>query len=103
MVGKEELLERITARAGIFGDRPIIRDMRVATEHVLGHVLGMLAAGNTAETILREHPGLKPEDILASLPPARRSLAGGHAHERVKAQGPHEVSPRFVRRLPGAA
>ena len=49
---ENELLKRITVRAHVFGGKPIIRDMRIAVEHVLG----MLAAGDTAETILREYP-----------------------------------------------
>ena len=43
------LLKRITVRPDVFGGKPIIRDMRIAVEHVLG----MLAAGDTAETIPR--------------------------------------------------
>ena len=54
-----ERLERITMRADVLGGKPIIRDMRIA----VGHVLGMRAAGDTAETILREYPVLDPEDI----------------------------------------
>ena len=61
--GKTELLDRITVRADVLGGKPIIRDMRIAVEHVLG----MLAAGDTAETILREYPELEPEDIQACL------------------------------------
>lgn len=38
---ESELLDRITVRADIFGGKPIIRDMRIAVEHVLA----MLAAG----------------------------------------------------------
>ena len=73
------LLERITVRPDVFGGKPIIRDMRIAVEHVLG----MLAAGDTAETILQEYPILEPEDIQACLLFAHRSLAGDHVHERV--------------------
>ena len=36
----------------VLGGKPIIRVMRIAVEHVLG----MLAAGDTAETILQEYP-----------------------------------------------
>ena len=50
-------------RADVLGGKPIIRDMRIA----VGHVLGMLAAGDTAQTILREYPVLEPEDIRACL------------------------------------
>ena len=58
-----ELLDRITVRTDVFGGKPIIRDMRIAVEHVLG----MLAAGDDAETILEEYPGLEPDDIQACL------------------------------------
>ncbi|MXX11552.1 MAG: DUF433 domain-containing protein [Nitrospira sp. SB0677_bin_15] len=74
-----ELLKRITVRADIFGGKPIIRDMRIAVEHVLG----MLAAGDTAEMILDEYPDLTAEDVQACLLFAHRSLAGDHVYERV--------------------
>ena len=48
--------------------------MRMAVEHVLG----MLAAGDTAETILREYPFLEPEDIQACLLFAHRARSGEH-------------------------
>ena len=79
MATDSELLERITVRADVFGGKPIIRDMRIAVEHVLG----MLAAGETKETILREYPVLEEDDIQACLLFAHRSLAGEQVHERV--------------------
>ena len=36
MTADKELLERITVRPGVFGGKPVIRDMRIAVEHVLG-------------------------------------------------------------------
>ena len=36
MATDSELLGRITVRADVFGGKPIIRDMRIAVEHVLG-------------------------------------------------------------------
>jgi uncharacterized protein (DUF433 family) len=71
---EEKLLERITVNSTIFGGKPIIRGRRLAVEHVLG----MLAAGDTVETILRGYHWLEREDILACLVYARR-LVG---HER---------------------
>lgn len=56
-----ELLGRIQVNPAIFGGKPIIRGLRVAVEHILG----MLAAGDTPETILHEYPFLEPEDIQA--------------------------------------
>ena len=71
-----KLLERITVNPKIFGGKPIIRGRRLAVEHVLG----MLAAGDTPETILSGYPWLEPEDIQACLVYARR-LVG---HERIE-------------------
>ncbi len=79
MSGEAELLGRITVRADIFRGMPIIRDMRIAVEHVFG----MLAAGDPAETILREYPELEPEDIQASLQLAHCSMAGEHVYDRL--------------------
>jgi uncharacterized protein (DUF433 family) len=71
-----KLLERITVNPQIFGGKPIIRGRRLAVEHILG----MLAAGDTPETILEGYPWLEHEDIQACLIYARR-LVG---HERVE-------------------
>jgi uncharacterized protein (DUF433 family)/predicted nucleotidyltransferase len=60
---KQELLNRITTDRKIFGGKPIIRGHRLAVEYVLG----MLAAGDTYETLLEGYPFLEPEDIQACL------------------------------------
>ena len=65
-----------TTNPAIFGGKPIIRGHRLAVEHVLG----MLAAGDTAEIILKGYAWLEPDDIRACLVYARR-LVG---HERVE-------------------
>jgi len=70
------LLKRITVNPKIFGGKPIIRGRRLAVEHVLG----MLAAGDTFDTILRGYPWLEREDIQACLAYAHR-LVG---HERIE-------------------
>ncbi len=51
------LLKRITVNPKIFGGKPIIRGRRLAVEHVLG----MLAAGDTPDTILRGSRWLERE------------------------------------------
>ena len=79
MGNQSELLDRITVHADVFGGKPIIRDMRIAVEHVLR----MLAAGDTAETILGKYPELEPEDIQACLRFAHRSVAGEHVYDRL--------------------
>lgn len=70
------LLQRINVNPEIFGGKPIIRGRRLAVEHVLG----MLAAGDSPQTILEGYPWLEAEDIQACLVYARR-LVG---HERVE-------------------
>ena len=70
------LLDRITVNPAIFSGKPIIRGRRLAVEHVLG----MLAAGDQAEDILKGYPWLEPDDIRACLAYAHRMVA----HERVE-------------------
>jgi uncharacterized protein (DUF433 family) len=76
------LIDRITVDPAIFGGKPIVRGRRLAVEHVLG----MLAAGDTPETILQGYAWLEREDIQACLEYARRLVA----HERVE---PNAVTP----------
>lgn len=75
----QKLLERIVVNPQIFRGKPIIRGMRMAVEHVLG----MLAAGDTPETILKEYPSLERDDIQACLLFAHRSLSGEHVYDRM--------------------
>jgi uncharacterized protein (DUF433 family) len=75
-VDEKALLERITVNPAIFAGKPIIRGRRLAVEHVLG----MLAAGDTPETILEGYPWLEPKDIQACLAYAHRLVA----HERIE-------------------
>ena len=82
MTADPELLNRITVRADVFHGKPIIRDMRIAVEHVLG----MLPSGDTAEVILQEYTVLEAEDIQACLLFAHRSIAGEQVHERMSVQ-----------------
>ena len=73
---EKKLLKRITINPKIFGGKPIIRGRRLAVEHVLG----MLAAGDSSETILEGYPWLEQEDIQACLVYARRMVG----HERIE-------------------
>ncbi|TVQ32448.1 MAG: DUF433 domain-containing protein [Wenzhouxiangella sp.] len=75
-MNEDELLQRITTNPEIFGGKPVIRNKRLAVEHVLG----MLAAGDDFETLLQGYSWLEREDILACLAYAHR-LVG---HERVE-------------------
>jgi uncharacterized protein (DUF433 family) len=73
---ENNLLNRITVNPRIFGGKPIVRGRRLAVEHVLG----MLAAGDTLETILAGYPWLEREDVLACIAYAHRLIE----HERVE-------------------
>ncbi len=73
---ERRILDRITVNPEIFGGKPIIRGRRLAVEHVLG----MLAAGDSVETILSGYPWLEREDVLACLAYARRIIG----HERIE-------------------
>ena len=73
-MNESELLARITINPKIFGGKPIIRGRRLAVEHVLG----MLAAGDSVETLLEGYPWLEREDIQACLLYAHKLVS----HER---------------------
>lgn len=62
-----ELLRRITYNPKIFGGKPIIREKRLAVEHVLG----LLETGASTEEVLEGYPFLEREDVLACLMYAR--------------------------------
>jgi len=61
-------LRRITTNPAIFGGKPTIRGQRLTVEQVLG----MLAAGDSPETILQGYSWLEMDDIRACLVYARR-------------------------------
>ena len=73
---EQELINRITVNPEIIGGKPIIRGKRLAVEHVLG----MLAAGDSAETIRNGFSWLEAEDIQACLLYAHKLVS----HERIE-------------------
>lgn len=75
-MNEQQLLERITVNPKIFSGKPIIRGRRLAVEHILG----MLAAGDTIETLLEGYSWLEQEDVQACLVYACRL----NGHERVE-------------------
>lgn len=75
-MNEQDLLSRLTINPAIFGGKPIIRGRRLAVEHVLG----MLAAGDSVETILEGYPWLEREDVQACLVYAHRHVG----HERIE-------------------
>lgn len=54
---------RITVNNDIFGGRPCIRGLRFP----VSRLLGLLASGETQESILKSYPYLEAEDIQAAL------------------------------------
>lgn len=56
-------LDRITLDPEVMGGKPCIRGLRLT----VGTILGLLAAGRSAEEILQAYPYLEPEDIRAAL------------------------------------
>ena len=77
---EDELLKRITINLALFGGKPVIRNHRLAVEHVLG----MLAAGDSAETICAGYAWLEPEDVQACLVYARRLVANERVDPALK-------------------
>lgn len=73
---QSELLARITSNPAIFGGKPIVRGKRLAVEHVLS----MLAAGDTFETLLQAYPWLQKEDLLACQCYEQEFLNDQYAH-----------------------
>ena len=71
-VSDTDLLNRITARPEVFGGKPIIRDMRLSVEMILG----LLAQGVNPEDILDDYPDLELDDIRACIAYARAVIAG---------------------------
>lgn len=55
--------ERITTDPAICGGKPCIRGLRFP----VSRVLGLLASGETPETILKSYPYLEGEDIRTAL------------------------------------
>ncbi|MDA1129611.1 MAG: DUF433 domain-containing protein [Chloroflexi bacterium] len=68
-------LERITANPSIFGGKPIVRGRRLAVEHILG----MLAAGDSPETILGGYPWLERDQRIVGI---QRSVLQAFGHHR---------------------
>jgi uncharacterized protein (DUF433 family) len=53
------IVERITVHPDVCGGKPSIRGLRFP----VSRLLGLLASGETEESILKAYPYLEPEDI----------------------------------------
>ena len=67
-----ELLKRITVRPDVFSGKPIVRDMRLSVELILG----LLAQGVTTEELLDDYPRLEADDVRACIAYAHAVVAG---------------------------
>ena len=63
-------LHRITVNAKVLGGKPIIKGTRIPVYLILE----LLASGMSGESIVKEYPELKHEDIKAALEYASRIL-----------------------------
>ena len=72
MPAHPELLQRITARPEVFGGKPIVRDLRISVELVLG----LLCQGVTQEELLDDYSELEPDDLRACIAYAHAVIAG---------------------------
>jgi uncharacterized protein (DUF433 family) len=72
---QDALLQRITTRPNVFGDKPVIRDRRSSVELVLSR----LAQGASYAAIGDDYPGLEQDDINAGLADAHAVIA----HDRI--------------------
>jgi uncharacterized protein (DUF433 family) len=62
--------EWIVASPGVLGGKPCIRGSRISVEHILE----LLASGAAREDILRAHPHITGDGLVAALQYAARSL-----------------------------
>lgn len=56
-------LDRITLAPGKMGGKPCIRGIRIT----VGTITGLLAAGESIDSVLESYPDLEREDIYAAL------------------------------------
>ncbi len=75
-------LDRITSDPAIFGGKPVVRGMRISVELILS----LLAQGESAEAIIDDYPGLRPEDIRACLAYAHAVVTNDRLDDVVVAQ-----------------
>ncbi|HQU38122.1 MAG TPA: DUF433 domain-containing protein [Anaerolineales bacterium] len=66
----QKLLERISMNPNIMTGKPIVNGTRLTVEFILN----LLAHGQTAQEIMNEYKGLKPEDIQACILVASKTL-----------------------------
>ena len=71
MMNDEQLLERIVINPKVMLGKPVIKGTRLTVEYIIDR----LAHGAAADDLIREYDGLMPDDILACLLLAQKSLS----------------------------
>lgn len=71
MMTDEQLLERIVINPKVMLGKPVIKGTRLTVEYIIDR----LAHGATADDLIREYEGIIPDDILACLLLAQKSLS----------------------------
>lgn len=61
-------MERIEVNPAVCSGKPVIRGTRI----MVRNILGMIAAGYSAERVLEAYPELQREDVMAALEYAAR-------------------------------
>jgi uncharacterized protein (DUF433 family) len=67
---KHNTLGRIGFDPKVMAGKPVIKGTRLTVEYIIG----LLAQGATSEEIVKEYPGIAPEDIQACLLFAAKAL-----------------------------
>ena len=68
-------VDRITVLPDVCNGRPTVRGLRITVATVLGY----LAAGETIDEVLRQHPMLERDDVAACLEFASRIMDRGYS------------------------
>ena len=71
-----DLKDRIALDPAVLAGKPIVKGTRMAVEFIIG----LLAQGWTEADVLRSHPGLVREDVLACLAYAQVAILGDRMH-----------------------
>jgi uncharacterized protein (DUF433 family) len=67
-----KLRDRIEAKPGVLGGKPVIEGTRISVELVLD----LIASGESIDSILTDYPHLKREDVLACVAYAADHVRG---------------------------
>ena len=79
-----EWQERITVDPMVLVGKPVIRGTRLAVEFIVG----LMAQGWSESEILRNYPGLEPNDLRACLSYAAALLREEHVYATILSTGP---------------